>query len=83
MCSVAVNTPKAVLCDTRMTARDAQALANSMTALDLYRFGDASIGSCAEVAGLTEEEFIELLGKNKVDVFRFEDDELLRDVANA
>lgn len=84
MCSVAVNIPDAVLYDTRMTVRDVQALASRMTALGLYRFGGVSIGYCAEVAGLTEEEFIEFLGKNEVDVFNFEDDdELLRDVANA
>ena len=43
-----------------------------------------SIGYCAQIAGMTEEEFISFLGKHQVDVFRFDnDEELLRDVANA
>ena len=43
-----------------------------------------SIGYCAEIAGMSESEFIELLGKNEIDIFRFNNEaELDRDIANA
>ncbi len=55
-----------------------------MTALGYYIHKNISLGYCADIAGLTEEEFISFLGENKIDVFRFEnDDELLRDIENA
>ena len=38
----------------------------------------------AQQAGMTEEEFILFLGKNHIDIFRFDsEDDLLRDIKNA
>ena len=43
-----------------------------------------SIGYCAQIADMTEEDFITFLGQNHIDLFRFEsDEELMRDIANA
>ena len=55
-----------------------------MVALGYYIHNNVSIGYCAEIADMTEEEFIVFLGKNHVDIFQFDDEEeLLRDIANA
>lgn len=84
MCQVIINVPNEVLFDTHMNNAEATAFARKMVALGYYTHNNVSIGYCAEIAGLTEEEFIVLLGKNKIDIFQFEDDaELLSDIANA
>lgn len=84
MCQVMVNVPNEVLYDTHMSNADATAFARKMVALGYYTHNHVSIGYCAEIAGLTEEEFIVFLGQNKNDIFRFEsDDELLRDIEHA
>ena len=84
MCQVMVNVPNEVLYDTHMSTAEATAFARKMIALGYYIHNNVSIGYCAEIAGLTEEEFMLFLGQNKLDIFRFEDDEeLMRDVENA
>ena len=84
MCQVMINVPNEVLYDTHMSTSDATAFARKMVALGYYMRNNVSIGYCAEIAGLTEEEFMLFLGENHIDVFRFEnDEELMRDVANA
>ena len=84
MCQVMVNVPNEVLYDTHMSTAEATAFARKMVALGYYIHNNVSIGYCAEIAGLTEEEFMIFLGQNKSDIFHFQDDEeLLRDVSNA
>ena len=84
MCQVVVDIPNEVLYDTRMSTMDATAFAKRMVALGYYIHNGVSIGYCAQIAGMTEEEFISFLGQNQIDIFRFDsDEELLRDVANA
>ena len=84
MCQVTVNVPNEVLYDTHMSTAEATAFARKMVALGYYIHNNVSIGYCAEIAGLTEEEFMIVLGQNKNDIFHFQDDEeLLRDVSNA
>ncbi len=84
MCQVMINVPNEVLYDTHMSTSDATEFARKMVALRYYMRNNVSIGYCAEIAGLTEEEFMMFLGENHIDVFRFEnDEELMRDVANA
>ncbi len=84
MCQVSFNIPSEVLYDTHMSAKEAELFARRMVALGYYTKNNVSIGYCAEIAGMTEEEFMLFLGQNKVDVFRFDDeDKLTRDVENA
>jgi predicted HTH domain antitoxin len=67
-----------------MNVADATAFAKKMVALGYYTHNKVSIGYCAEIAGMTEEEFVPFLGQNHVDIFRFDnDEELMRDIANA
>ena len=84
MCQVFVDIPNEVLYDTHMSATDAAAFVKQMAALGYYTHNNVSIGYCAKIAGMTEEEFITFLGQNRVSIFRFEDEEeLARDYANA
>ena len=84
MCQVLINVPNEVLYDTHMSNAQATDFARKMVALGYYIHNNVSIGYCAEIAGLSEEEFMVFLGQNKIDIFQFEDDaELMRDIANA
>jgi predicted HTH domain antitoxin len=49
------------------------------TALKLFQNNKLSIGQCAELAGMSEEDFIYFLGENKVSVFEYLDEAMLRE----
>ncbi|MBQ9661957.1 MAG: UPF0175 family protein [Oscillospiraceae bacterium] len=84
MCQVLVDIPNEVLYDTHMTTTDAATFVKQMVALGYYTHNNVSIGYCAKIAGMTEEEFVSFLGQNKVSIFQFEsEEELARDFANA
>ena len=55
-----------------------------MTALELYKTRKISIGCCAELANMSEEDFIKFLGEQKVSVFYFDDlEEFISEADNA
>lgn len=84
MCVVSVNIPNEVLYDTRMSVEEASAFARRNVALGYYTQSGVSIGYCAQIAGMTEEEFLRFLGENNVSVFHFDDDaEFLEEMNNA
>ena len=61
MCSIAIKIPDEVLYDTKMTKDEANAFAKKATALMLYLKNHISIGYCAQIAGMREEDFIKYL----------------------
>ena len=84
MCTVQVEIPNEVLYDTHMNQKEALAFARQMVALGYYTRNNVSLGYCAQIAGMSEGEFILFLGKNQISIFRFDDEnELLRDIENA
>ena len=84
MCQVAVNIPEAVLYDTRMSREEAGRFARRAVALGYYAQSGVSIGYCAQIAEMTEEDFIKYLGENHISVFQFDDRrEFLEEIENA
>ena len=84
MCQIVVDVPRAVLYDTRMNSAATADFVRQRIAVIYYTELGISIGYCAQIAGMTEEEFITYLGEQRIDIFRFEnDEELLRDAENA
>lgn len=84
MCQVAVNIPEAVLYDTRMSREEACRFAKRAVALGYYAPSGVSIGYCAQIAEMTEEEFIKYLGENRISIFQFDNkDEFLEELGNA
>lgn len=84
MCQVAINIPNEVMFDTKMNEEEANQFARCAVALGYYTQSGVSIGYCAQIAGMTEEEFIRYLGKNQVSVFRFDNrEEFLEELNNA
>jgi predicted HTH domain antitoxin len=54
------------------------------TALKLYADKKLTIGQCAELAEMNEEDFIKYLGVNKISIFAFNNsEELKEDIGNA
>ena len=84
MCQVAVNIPEAVLYDTRMSREEACRFAKRAVALGYYAQSGVSIGYCAQIAEMTEEEIIKYLGENRISIFQFDNkDEFLEELGNA
>lgn len=84
MCQIAVNIPNEVLFDTKMSINQATAFARRAVALDLYIKNGVSIGYCAQIADMTESEFMKYLGENRISLFHFDDeDEFMEELDNA
>ena len=84
MCQVAVKIPEAVLYDTHMTVVQVNDWAKKLIALEYYTHRHVSLGYCAEIAEMTEEEFIRFLGQNGVSIFQFDDEsEFMEEMNNA
>ena len=84
MCQIAIDIPNEVLFDTKMNKEEANRFARRAVALGYYTQSGVSIGYCAQIAGMTEEEFIKYLGKNNVSIFHFDNkEEFLEELANA
>ncbi|MDO4339070.1 MAG: UPF0175 family protein [Eubacteriales bacterium] len=67
-----------------MTPEDANRFARRAVALGYYSQSGVSIGYCAQIAGMTEEDFIQYLGENNVSIFHFDDEaEFLDELDNA
>ena len=53
-------------------------------AVERYRSGKASVGFCAQMAGVDIEAFIKILGKNSLSIFNYESEEdFKKEVDNA
>lgn len=84
MCQVMLEIPEEVLFDIHMNKQEADAYAKQVFALWLYTRNKVSIGYCAQVAGMPEDDFIRFLGSQGISIFRYDsEDEFLKDVANA
>ena len=84
MCQIAFNIPNEVLYDTKMSKKDTLAFARRSVALCYYVQNGVSLGYCAEIAGMSKEDFIKYLGENNISIFRFDDeDEFVEELDNA
>ena len=84
MFQIALKIPEGVLFDTKMNLQDAEKFIRRVVALEFFKNQGVSIGYCAEIAEMTEEDFLKFLGENKISVFKFDDEaEFLSEAANA
>lgn len=72
MCQVAVKIPDAVLFDTHMTAEQTDSFVKQTLALHYYIKCHIFLGYCAEIAGMTKEDFIKFLGENQISIFHYD-----------
>lgn len=84
MCQVSIKIPDAVMYDTRMNQNDVEKFIRRLVAVEYYKSKGISIGYCAEIAGMSEADFIKYLGKKKISIFQFEDEvEFMNEAQNA
>lgn len=69
-----IEIPDQVMYDTKMTVDQANKNARLVLAMYYYEKLGVSIGYCAQIAGTTEEDFIQYLGKNHISVFHFDNE---------
>ncbi|MBD5106040.1 MAG: UPF0175 family protein [Lachnospiraceae bacterium] len=84
MCVVSFDVPEEILLNLHEEKEDFTRYIKQLTALDLYKNKRVSLGYCANVAGMTKEDFIKYLGGNGISIFEFEsENEFLEELANA
>lgn len=84
MCQLAVQIPDAVLYDTHMTESQSESLAKKIIAMHYYLHFHVSLGYCAQIACVSEEEFIKYLSDNQISIFQFDDEkEFMDELGNA
>lgn len=84
MCVVSINIPEEILLDLHEDKKDFADYMKKMLALDLYKNKKISLGYCASVAEMTEEDFVQYLGANGISIFSFvSENEFLEELANA
>ena len=64
MCVVSINIPEEILLDLHEDKSGFTSYLQKMLAVDLYKNKKVSLGYCANVAGMTKEEFVQYLGTN-------------------
>ena len=82
MYQVAVKIPDAVLHDTHMTENQSEQLAKKIVAMHYYRHLHISLGYCAQIAKLSEEDFIKYLGENHISISNFDDKKQFQEKRN-
>lgn len=48
----------------------------TLLAMQYFKDGKLGLGLSAKMAGMTKDEFTVFLGKNNIDIYQYEDDEL-------
>ncbi len=84
MSQITVSIPDEVLYDTKMDIEETNRFVEKAVALGYYTQSGVSIGYCAQIAGVSEEEFIHYLSQNHISVFRFDNkDEFIEEMNHA
>ena len=66
MCQIAIDIPEEVLYDTKMNTEEASEFARRMVAVGYYTQNKVSLGYCAQIAGMSKEDFIKYLGRHHI-----------------
>lgn len=84
MCQITVSIPEEVLFDTKMSQEEAGRFVRCTAALGYYTQRGVSVGYCAQIAGMTEGDFIRYLEQNGISIFHFDnEEEFLEELGNA
>lgn len=82
--NLSLSIPSEIFLVLRETENQFASNMKKFTALFLFQSQKLSIGQCAALANMTEEDFIYFLGENKVSIFEYLDESTLREeMANA
>lgn len=79
MINLTLSIPSEILLALRENENQLASYMKKYTALNLFQSQKLSIGQCAILAEMTEEDFIYFLGENKVSIFEYLDGNALRE----
>ena len=84
MCMLSIPIPEEIFLSLNQTQEELECYIKTLLAMSLYQKHHISLGYAAELAGMTEEDFIFELGRAGISIFSFDsEDELSREFANA
>ena len=84
MSEVLLSIPDEVLFYTGMNSSETEVFIRKAVALRYYTKAGVSLGYCAEIAGVSQGDFIRFLGENGISIYQFDDEEeFLEDVEKA
>lgn len=84
MCQISIQIPDAVLYDTHMNQKQAADFARRLVAIGYYIHNHVSVGYCAQIAEMSEEDFIKYMSNYRTSIFNFDDEqEFLEELKNA
>lgn len=79
-----VSLPEEIVLSLRESSENIVKDMKKTVAVKYYKEKKLSLGQCAQLSEMSEEDFIELLSSYNISIFNFEDDnELLEDIKNA
>lgn len=79
-----IKLPEEILFSLRETEEEFERDLKSIAAVKYFVQKKLSLGQCAQLAQMSEKEFIQYLGKQKISIFKYDsEDELLEDVKSA
>lgn len=82
--NINITIPEEILLTLREDGKQLALNMKKYTAIKLYQDRKLSVGHCAQLAEMTEEDFIKFMGENGVSIFGFSSaDDLKEDLANA
>jgi predicted HTH domain antitoxin len=82
--NINIEVPQEILLTLREKEYDLALDMKRWTALKLYADKKLTIGQCAELAEMNEEDFVKYLGANKISIFAFDSlEDLKEDIINA
>jgi len=80
--NISVSIPEEILLSLREDSNEFAASMKLMSAVKLFENHKLSVGQSAQLAGVSEEDFIKILGKNQISIFGTFND-ILGDCKNA
>ena len=84
MCNLSIQIPEEVLLCVNQSKQDLAAYTSKILAMNLYEKHQISLGYGAQIAGMSEEDFIYELGRARISIFSFaSEQELASELANA
>ena len=84
MCQLAITIPEEVMFDTKMSETESRYFGKLHISMAYYVYKKVSLGYCAQIAGVSKEDFIRFLSDHGVSIFHFDDkQEFLEEMNNA
>ena len=80
MATLNINIPEEVIFVLKKDKKALESEISKMLALKLYSEKKLSLGKCAELAGMPKNDFVQYLGENSIDIYRYTEEEFRKEI---